>query len=203
VVRELMEVYQFYASEADNKTGIPKYSYGSSDGTGGALGTATGFSMMMNNASRGIKNVVRNIDNGIIKPSVERTHEFQLLFFNDPEYHQGDIKIIAKGSTAMVAKEQAAVRRNELLQVVTSSEAALNIIGQRGLASMLREIFKAADFQDDEIVPDKRAMIQREQQEQAAMQQEQAMVAQQEQAQLDQQTDPAGNVAGGKDARTV
>ncbi|RLB94825.1 MAG: hypothetical protein DRH26_00050 [Deltaproteobacteria bacterium] len=204
VTRELMEVYQFYASEADNKTGIPKYSYGGGgESSGGALGTATGFSMMMNNASRGIKNVVRNIDNGIIKPSIERTHEFQLLFFNDPEYHQGDIKIIAKGSSSLVAKEQAAVRRNELLQVVTGSETVLNIIGQKGLASMLREIFKSADFQDDEIVPGKREMLQREQQNQAAMQQEQALIQQEEQAKLDQETDPAGNVAGGKDVRTV
>jgi len=199
VVNELMAVYQHHASEADNKTGIPKYSYGGgSEGSGGALGTATGFSMMMNNASRGIKNVVRNIDNGIVKPSIERTHEFQLLFFNDPEYHQGDVKIIARGSTAMVAKEQAAVRRNELLQVVTSSEAVLNIIGQDGLAAMLREIFKAADFKNDDIVPDKKEMIQREQQQQIAMQQEA-----EEQKKLDQQTDPAGNVAGGKDVQTV
>jgi len=204
ISRELMEVYQFYASEADNKTGIPKYSYGGGgEASGGALGTATGFSMMMNNASRGIKNVVRNIDNGMIKPSIERTHHFQLLFFNDPEYHHGDIKIIAKGSTAMVAKEQAAIRRNELLQVVTGSEIVLNIIGQKGLASMLREIFQAADFQDDEIVPDKREMIQREQQDQVAMQQEQAMIAQQDQAKLNQETDPAGNKAGGKDVQTI
>jgi len=201
ISRELMEVYQFYAAEADNKTGIPKYSYGGGgESSGGALGTATGFSMMMNNASRGIKNVVRNIDNGIIKPTIERTHEFQLLFFNDPEYHQGDIKIIAKGSTALVAKEQAAVRRNELLQVVTSSQTVLGIIGQTGLASMLREIFTAADFKDDEIVPSEREMLQREEAQQIAMQQEQAMI---EQEQLNQETDPAGNVAGGKDVRTV
>ncbi|MGD9825827.1 portal protein [Desulfobacter sp.] len=198
VAGELMQIYQHHSSEADNKTGIPKYTYGGGESKGGALGTATGFSMMMGNATRGIKNVIRNIDNGIIKPSIERTHEFQLLFFNDPEYHQGDIKIIARGSTAMVAKEQAAVRRNELLQIVVGSPAVLNIVGETGLASMLREIFKAGDFKDDDIVPEKREMLQREQ---AAAQQQQLMMAQQEQ--MNQQTDPAGNVAGGRDARTV
>lgn len=203
VAGELMQIYQHHSSEADNKTGIPKYTYGG-DSKGGALGTATGFSMMMGNATRGIKNVIRNIDNGIIKPSIERTHEFQLLFFNDPEYHQGDIKIIARGSTAMVAKEQAAVRRNELLQIVVSAPAVLNIIGETGLASMLREIFKAGDFKDDDIVPEKREMLQREH-ARAAAQQQQLMIAQQgqRQEQMNQQTDPAGNVAGGRDARTV
>lgn len=210
VSRELMEIYQHHSSEADNKTGIPKYSYGGGgEKSTGALGTATGFSMMMNNATRGIKNVIRNIDNDIIKPSIERTHEFQLLFFNDPEYHQGDIKIIAKGSTAMIAKEQAAVRRNELLQIVVKSPAVLEIIGKPGLASMLREVFQMADFKDEEIVPEKREMLQRQKQEQIVMQQQQALIeAKQNQGEkkdknLKQETDPAGNVAGGRDARTV
>jgi len=149
IARELMEVYKFFSSEADNKTGVPKYAYGG-EAKGGALGTATGFSMMMSNAARGIKNVVSHIDYGIIKPTIERTHEFQLLFFNDPEYFVGDIKIIARGSSALIAKEQAAVRRNELLQIVVSSPPVLEIIGQVGLASMLKEIFKAGDFKDDE-----------------------------------------------------
>lgn len=201
VAGELIQIYQHYSSEADNKTGIPKYSYGGSDGTGGALGTATGFSMMMGNATRGIKNVIRNIDTGIIQPTVERSHEFQLLFFNDPEYRQGDVKIIAKGSTAMVAKEQAAVRRNELLQIVTRSEAVLNIIGASGLASMLREIFLSGDFKEDDIVPDKRAMEQRAKAK--IMAQQQQLEAAQNAKQLNQQTHPDGNVAGGRDVRTV
>jgi len=224
VAAELMQIYQHHSAEADNKTGIPKYAYGG-ESKGGALGTATGFSMMMGNASRGIKNVIRNIDNGMIKPSVERAHEFQLLFFNDPEYNQGDVKIIARGSTAMVAKEQAAVRRNELLQVVTRSPAVLNIIGETGLASMLREIFKAGDFKDDDIVPGKREMIQREKAKALAQQQQLEMMQQQQAAlpapvagqrpgmgrrtpgkghtPLNQQTDPAGNVSGGRDVRTA
>jgi hypothetical protein len=197
IARDLMEVYKFFSSEADNKTGVPKYSYGG-EAKGGALGTATGFSMMMGNAARGIKNVVGHIDYGIIKPTIERTHEFQLLFFDDPEYYIGDIKIIARGSSALIAKEQAAVRRNELLNVVVNSGPVLEIIGQTGLASMLKEIFKAADFKDDEIVPEKEEMMRREQQNQLAMQQ---------QAQLEQgmqpETDQAGNVAGGRDVRTV
>ncbi len=68
----------------------------------------------------------------------------------------------------MIAKEQAAIRRNELLQVVTGSEAVLSIIGLDGLATMLREIFHAADFKE-EVVPEKREMIRRQQKEQMLM----------------------------------
>jgi len=203
VANELIAVYKFFSDEADSKTGVPKYSYGG-EASSGALGTATGFSMMMGNAARGIKNVVRNIDKGIIQPTIERTHQFQLMFFRDPEYFVGDVKIIARGSSALVAKEQAAVRRNELLGVVVGSEIILDIIGKKGLASMLHEVFKGADFKDNEIVPTKKEMIEREAAEQQAMM-EQASIEQSGQKQIEQgtQTDPAGNKAGGKDFQTA
>ncbi len=200
VAGDLIAVYKFFSDEADNKCGVPKYSYGG-EAKGGALGTATGFSMMMGNAARGIKNVVANIDAGIIKPSIERTHEFQLLFFRDPDYYIGDIKIIARGSSSLVAKEQAAVRRNELLQITVKSPIILDIIGKVGLASMLHEIFKSADFKDNEIVPTKKEMLMRQRQEQMMLEQQQEQIEQEDQ--LDQQTDQAGNVAGGRDVRTV
>lgn len=194
---ELIGVHKFFSEEADNKTGVPKYSYGG-ESKGGALGTATGFSMMMGNAARGIKNVVRNMDRGIIKPSIERTHEFQLFFFRDPEYFIGDVKIIARGSSALVAKEQAAIRRNELLGVVAGSPAILDVIGYVGLSSMLRDIFRGADFKDNEIVPEKREMLARQRQKQLMLTQQG-----QEEEKLNQETDPAGNKAGGKDVQTV
>jgi len=207
VANDLIGVYKFFSEEADNKIGIPKFSYGG-DSKGGALGTASGFSMMMNNASRNIKNVVKHIDKGIIKPTIERTQQLQIYYFKDPEFIAGDIKIIARGSTALIAKEQAAVRRNELLSVVLGSKVALGIIGKVGLASMLSEIFKSGDFQDTEIVPTKKEMMRREEQEQQA----QLAQMQQEQAQLEApaqvvehgtETNEAGAKKSGKDYQIV
>lgn len=193
VARELMEVYKFFSEEADNKTGVPKYSYGG-EAKGGALGTATGFTMMMNNAARGIKQVVRNVDKGMIAPSIIKTHEFQLLYFKDPDYFTGDIKLIAKGSSALVQKEQAQVRRNELLNVVLSHQSALEVVQLPGLAQMLKEIFKGADFKSDDIVPTKESL---------EMRMQQNMLAQQQEAETGQETDPAGNKQSGKDVQIV
>jgi hypothetical protein len=197
VAGELMEVYKFFSEEADNKTGVPKYAYGG-EAKGGALGTATGFTMMMNNAARGIKQVVRNVDKGIIAPSITKTHEFQLLYFKDPDYFTGDIKLIAKGSSALVQKEQAQIRRNELLNVVLSRPAALEVVQLTGLAEMLREIFKGADFKNDDIVPTKEQLEMRMQQNMIAQQQQQV-----EEAETGQETNPAGNKQSGKDFQTV
>jgi hypothetical protein len=194
VAGPLMEVYKFFSEEADNKTGVPKYSYGG-EAKGGALGTATGFTMMMNNAARGIKQVVRNVDKGIIAPSIIKTHEFQLLYFKDPDYYTGDIKLIAKGSSALVQKEQAQIRRNELLNVVLSRPAALEVVQLTGLAQMLREIFKGADFKSDDIVPTK---------EQLEMRMQQAVIQQQQiEAETGKETDGAGNKQSGKDFQIV
>jgi len=189
---DLMRVYEFFSDQADTKTGIPKYSYGSRQGGSGALSTASGFSMMMNNATRGIKNVVRNIDKGITKPSIEMTHQWALLYSNDPEYYSGDIKIIARGSNALIAKEQTAVRRNEFLQVAVNP-AVLQVIGMNGLAEVLRGIVAGMDFPSDDIVPSKQEM---QRKQEVATQQAQ-------QAQKGVATDGAGAVQGGRDAKVV
>ena len=193
---DLMSVYEFFSNEADTKTGVPKYSYGNNKGAGGALSTASGFSMMMSNATRGIKNVIRNIDKGLIKPSIEMTHEWQLFYSNDPEYYTGDIRLIARGSNALIAKEMAAVRRNEFLQIAVNP-AVLSIIGQEGLAEILREIVEGMDFVSDDIVPSKEVLAKRLQAQ--AMQQQAQMMAPEQGREID----GAGAVKGGADANIM
>lgn len=195
IAKTLMEVYEFFSSEADSKTGVPKYTYGNNQTATGALGTASGFSMMMNNVARGIKAVVRNIDKGIIKPSIQMTHEWELLYSQDPEYYVGDIKLVARGSRALIAKEQAAVRRNEFLQI-SLNPAILEIIGRDGLAIILREIMEGMEFKENP-VPEKEEMLQRLQQQQ--MQQIQAT----QQQVKSRKTDGAGAVKGGVDSKIV
>jgi len=202
---ELIKVYEFFSAEADTKTGVPKYSYGNQQGNSGALSTAAGFSMMMNNATRGVKNVIRNIDKGLIKPSIEMTHQWHLLYSNDPEYYTGDIKLIARGSNALIAKEQTAVRRNEFLQIAMNP-AVLSLIGQEGLAEILREIVDGMDFTSDEIVPTKEILSKRLQ-AQAVQQQAQLMAPEGQaggkQASKGKEVDGAGAVQGGADVKTM
>lgn len=200
LISELTRTYEFFSNEADNKTGIPRYSYGSGGSTG-AMGTATGMSMMMSNASRGIKQVISNIDYGIIQQAVTRLYEWVLLYNNEQEQMPVDLKIIAKGSTALIAKEQQQMRRNEFLQIAMNP-AVMDIIGKQGLANILRTVSKGLDFGPNEIVPSDSEI---ERQEFQAAQQQQAMMAmemaaqQQEQQARGPQTMPDGAVAGGGD----
>lgn len=204
MVDSLMGVYDRFSAEADNKSGIPRYSYGAGGG-GGASDTASGFSMMMSNASRGVKKVVANIDRGIVQRSIKRL--YQHLMLNDPklwEIYQGDIEIVARGSTELMAKEQQQVRRNELLNIVLSSEVSQQIVGIPGIAEILREVVKGLGIGLENIMPTQEQM---RQQELKRMVQEQMM---QQQAQGNQppakkgsQTALSGAKAGGADANTV
>src|SRR5690606_22176682 len=98
---------------ADEWSGIPKYLQGENPG-GGAGRTASGLSMMMSNAGKSIKQVVSNIDNGVLRPLLERLHFWNMRFGDDPDL-KGDVEIHVRGANALVAKESAQVRRNEFL----------------------------------------------------------------------------------------
>ena len=202
MINELMSVYEKFSIEADNKSGIPKYAYGV-QATGGAMNTASGLSMMMGNATKAIKKVIANIDRGIIRPSVKRLHEYLIL--NNFDYsgrYQGDINICSKGSSAMIAKEQQQVRRNEFMQIILGSQPALQILGQEGLATLLREILKGLDIGMDEVVPSEDEMQAAAQQQQAMMQQ-QAMQNGPGQGQSPKQVEVSGAEKGGAEANTA
>jgi hypothetical protein len=157
--------------------------------------------MMLNVASRGIKRVVRNIDWGFIESSVLRMYQHLRLYDLRPELRGGDIKIIARGSSALIAKDQQQVRRNEAMQAVLNP-MVLQVIGLRGLAYVLREWFAGLDMDVDKIVPAEEEVLQMMQ---AQQQQQQALTMQRQQQPARQprgrELDPAGNPVAGQDAR--
>lgn len=153
LANELMAVYEKFSMEADTKSGIPRYSYGHKE-TGGPISTATGFSMMMNNAARGIKKVVRNIDYGVISPSILRLYTWLMLY--DEEFrakHEGDINIIARGSSALVVKEQEQMRLLELLQIVINSNDLKLLAGLPGVGRIFNKAVKNMNVGMEGIIP--------------------------------------------------
>jgi hypothetical protein len=153
LANELMAVYEKFSMEADTKSGIPRYSYGHKE-TGGPISTATGFSMMMNNAARGIKKVVRNIDFGVISPSILRLYTWLMLY--DEEFraqHEGDINIIARGSSALVVKEQEQMRLLELLQIVINSSDLKLLAGLPGVGRIFNKAVKNMNIGMEGIIP--------------------------------------------------
>jgi len=158
LANELLGVYEKFSQEADNKTGVPRYSYGAQT-TGGAINTASGMSMMMANAARSIKKVIGNIDGGMIEPSIDRVYQWAMIYKPIQSMLAGDIKVVARGSSALISKEMRQVRRNEAVQTVLNPMVH-GIIGNHGIAVILREWFKGLDFDADDIIPSEAEMTQ-------------------------------------------
>jgi hypothetical protein len=160
-VDELLKVYQYWYDQASEVTGIPAYVYGSAD-VGGAGETASGLSMLMNSAAKGLKSVAQNIDMYCITPTVEEAW-LQIMLYN-PKKARGDIKVVARASAYLLVMEQLMVRRNEFLQL-TNNPTDMAIIGNQGRAEILRETVKTLKIPVDRVVPDRESIEQQTKQQ--------------------------------------
>ena len=147
---ELMGVYNQFAKQADEVTGIPNYIYGAGAGGSGAGRTASGLSMLMDNAAKGIKAAILSVDH-VISMVVTRFYVHNMMYNPDP-YIKGDFTVIARGAMGLMHKEQVAIRRNEFL-AATANPVDLQIVGPQGRAYLLREVAKGLDMDTDKLVP--------------------------------------------------
>ena len=199
---ELLAVYKEFEVRADDATGIPRYAYGN-ENTGGAAQTASGLSMLLESASKGIKDAIRHIDDGLVKPRVE--YQFYWEMITNPELgFTGDIKVVAKGSQTLTMRATQEARRNEFLQILAAPVYA-NIIGNQGLADILREMSKSLGLGEN-IVPSKIALRVKQKQEEKLMQQQMQMqqqAAQEQQAVGIKQVEMQTNQAESSSRRTA
>lgn len=148
---ELLAVYQAFITVADEVSTIPRYMNGSAQGTGGALRTASGLSMLMETANRSIKQVVGTIDREMVETAVEDVHVY--LALTKPELSvSGDINIVARGSKELLQKETLRMRRIEFLQT-TANPIDAQIIGAPARSAILREVAKDLGLPTESIVP--------------------------------------------------
>lgn len=168
---ELMGIYNQFARQADEVTGIPNYIYGGGSGGSGAGRTASGLSMLMDNAAKGIKAAILMVDH-VVTMVVNRFYVHNMMYNPDP-YIKGDFKVVARGAMGLIQKEAIAVRRNEFL-AATSNPVDLQIVGPEGRAYLLREMAKGLQMDTDKLVPTVERMKFKQEQIQAAMMQQQA-----------------------------
>jgi hypothetical protein len=154
LVDKLAKFYEFIMNLADFDSGVPRIAHGGTS-PGGVTQTASGTSMFLSQSARGIKGVVSRMDTGITEPSVRA--EVYYLIDNDieelekPEY--GSLNIVAKGSSALVVKEQSTIRLKEMLNE-TNNPVDMQIIGVEGRREMLRGAMKSLPLDVDRILPD-------------------------------------------------
>ena len=112
--------------------------------------TSSGLKQLRDMASQGIRNVIRNIDADIIVPCLEFHYDY-LLDNIDIFGLIGDYKMVAEGSSALAAKEQMVMRKNEFLQA-TANPLDLQIVGIENRRKMLFDVAKGLGIELDEQV---------------------------------------------------
>jgi len=187
----LMAVYERFSRLADDHSGIPAYVSGDLN-VQGAGRTASGLSMLMGSAGKGIRQIVMHIDNDVIKPIVHRQYVYNMRYDPD-ESIKGDAEIMPKGAVNLAVKETVNVRRIEFLNA-TANPIDMEIIGKDGRAAILREVAKGLQMPVEDVVPS------REKERYMGRMQAQAALSQPSQP---QPTQPDGSPKGGMDGNTV
>ncbi len=150
VIRDMLLAFDAFSRGADEQSGIPAYAHGDPK-VGGAGDTSSGLSMLMNASAKILRTAILNFDLGIIKNVVEQTFDYNMLFYPDDSV-KGDMKIIPRGSTALLIKEQMAQRQSEFL-AQTANEMDFMLMGPAGRGELLRGQAKNLGLEPDKIVP--------------------------------------------------
>ena len=148
IAQQLISVFEFFMKQADESSGVPAYAHGDPQ-VGGGGNTASGLSMLMTMAARGIKLFVKNIDRKAIEDSIRRQYYWNM---ERKKYSGlvGDQKIVAKGSVSLIAKEQQASRMTELLSISTQTQ----VLQPQETRKLFKKVLKTHEIDPKEIMDD-------------------------------------------------
>jgi hypothetical protein len=146
VTQENLQMFDKARVLADEATGMPSFAHGQT-GVSGVGRTASGISMLMNAAAGGIKTVIKNVDDYLLRPIGEAFFSFNMQFDFDPEI-KGDLEVKARGTESLMANEVRSQRLMQFLQITAGNQALLPFAK---FPYILREIAKAMDLDPDKV----------------------------------------------------
>jgi hypothetical protein len=162
--QELLQVYLAFSNMADETSAIPKFMTGTPP-QGGLGRTASGLSMLMQNSSKILQTVASNIDRDVIEPILNSLFDMVMLT-DDTGLLTGEEKIRVLGVAVAQQRETQRARQLEALQI-TANPIDMSIIGPKGRAKILRNVFTEIGMPGEDIVPSDDEMDAKEKQQQA------------------------------------
>lgn len=160
----LNQIVEIFRKFADETTSLPSYTHG--EQTGGLNKTATGMSMLMGAANVALKSTIKNIDDFLMEPMITALFHWNMEYGTNQK-SKGDLRIVARGSTALVQKEVQSQRLLQFLSLVSNPMDA----GLVDRNQLLRDIAQSMDIDPDQIVKSEEQLA-LEQQQQLALQAE-------------------------------
>lgn len=163
----LNQIIEIFRRFADETTSLPSYTHG--EQSQGLNKTATGMSMLMGAANVALKSTIKNIDDFLIRPMIESLFHFNMEFGTN-ERAKGDLKIVARGSTALIQKEVQSQRLLQFLSLVSNPMDA----GLVDRAKLLRDIAASMEIDAEKVIKTEEQI----RAEQESLLQQQSMLAQ-------------------------
>jgi hypothetical protein len=178
-VQEIMNIVELSRRFIDDETALPVQAEGELTDNPNITATATNFMSMASNIT--FRRVVKNFDDGLTAPCIRRLYDWNMQH-NSREDIKGDMKVDARGSTALLQREMQA----QMLLNVAQNWSSHPVLGKAiKTYESISEALKSAMIQPETILVDKDAF------DQATAQAAQDAQAQAQAAQ--QAQDPAQN----------
>jgi len=146
---ENLMMFDKFRQLADESTGIPSYSHGTT-GVQSTTRTAAGMSMLMGAAALSIKTVIKNIDDMLLRPLGETLFAWNMQFNEDSPEIKGDLHVKARGTSSLMQKEVRSQRLMTFLQVASNQNLAPFVRWH----SILSEIAKSLDIEPEKLIND-------------------------------------------------
>ena len=146
---ENLMMFDKFRQLADESTGIPSYSHGTT-GVQSTTRTAAGMSMLMGAAALSIKTVIKNIDDMLLRPLGETLFAWNMQFNEDSPEIKGDLHVKARGTTSLMQKEVRSQRLMTFLQVASNQNLAPFVRWH----TILSEIAKSLDIEPEKLIND-------------------------------------------------
>ena len=147
--QENLMMFDKFRQLADESTGIPSYSHGTT-GVQSTTRTAAGMSMLMGAAALSIKTVIKNIDDFLLRPLGETLFAWNMQFNDSTPEIKGDLHIKARGTSSLMQKEVRSQRLMTFLQVASNQNLAPFVRWH----SILSEIAKSLDIEPEKLIND-------------------------------------------------
>jgi len=144
IAPHLLRVLDALEQMGDDQSGIPAYTYGNQTG-GGAGDTASGLSMLMDAASKGIRLVIANVGKGVIKPRVIKQFIYNMLYHPDPSI-KGDVVANVRGTLAEIMKARQNQERMQFMQAFVDPAMVTALLTKEGIMKLLRKTTDSLDI---------------------------------------------------------
>ena len=113
--QELEAIINLAMKFADEETSLPQIAQGEK---GAAPDTVGGMSLLMNSANTVLRRLVRQFDDTVTRPHITRYYDW-MMQYSPKEDIKGDFSVDARGSTALVVRDEQKQGFNELMAAAT------------------------------------------------------------------------------------